>query len=99
MQRTRKGITSETFEQVEASFDTSTKNGLQVAAVTYEDMNFAPTGVAGGAVGVAGVIATTVTNSTTRAQIDEGAEINTIGDNSLAGANQSVELLAALKVS
>ena len=58
-------------------------------------MNFAPVGVAGGVVGVAGVVATTVTNSTTRAIIEDNTNINTTGDNSGAGVNQSVELLAA----
>ncbi|EHI49802.1 hemolysin-type calcium-binding region [SAR116 cluster alpha proteobacterium HIMB100] len=87
--------TSTDFDQVDASFNTTNKFGLQVAAVTYEDMNFAPVGVAGGVVGVAGVVATTVTNSTTRAIIEDNTNINTTGDNSGAGVNQSVELLAA----
>ncbi len=87
--------TSTDFQQVEASFNTTNKFGLQVAAVTYEDMNFAPVGVAGGVVGVAGVVATTVANSTTRAIIEDNTNINTTGDNSGAGSNQSVELLAA----
>ncbi len=67
---------------------------MNVAAVTYEDINFAPIGVAGGAVGVAGVVATTVTNSTTEALVRQGATLNG-GDNSAASADQSVSLLAA----
>ena len=68
--------------------------GLNVAAVTYEDINFAPIGVAGGAVGVAGVVATTVTNSSTQALVKSGVVING-GDNSAADDAQSVSLLAA----
>ena len=71
------------IELVDASFDTSTVRGLNVAAVTYEDINFAPIGVAGGAVGVAGVVATTVTNSSTQALVKSGVVING-GDNSAA---------------
>ena len=82
------------IELVDASFDTSTVRGLNVAAVTYEDINFAPIGVAGGAVGVAGVVATTVTNSSTQALVKSGVVING-GDNSAADDAQSVSLLAA----
>ena len=77
------------IELVDASFDTSTVRGLNVAAVTYEDINFAPIGVAGGAVGVAGVVATTVTNSSTQALVKSGVVING-GDNSAADDAQSV---------
>ena len=79
---------------VDASFTTETVSGLSVAAVTNEDINFAPIGVAGGAVGVAGVVATTAVNSTTEAQIKANAMVNA-GDNSAAAATQSVKMLAA----
>ena len=88
------GAEQRNIELVDASYGTRTANGVNVAAVSYEDINFAPIGVAGGAVGVAGVVATTVTNSTTEALVNQGAVLNG-GDNSAASANQSVSLLAA----
>ena len=88
------GAEQRNIELVNASYGTRTASGVNVAAVSYEDINFAPIGVAGGAVGVAGVVATTVTNSTTEALVNQGAVLNG-GDNSAASANQSVSLLAA----
>ncbi len=88
------GAEQRDIELVQASFDVRNVRGVNVAAVTYEDINFAPVGVAGGVVGVAGVIATTVANSTTEAVVQQGAEING-GNNNAASANQSVSLLAA----
>ena len=88
------GAEQRNIELVDASYGTRTARGVNVAAVSYEDINFAPIGVAGGAVGVAGVVATTVTNSTTEALVKQGAVLNG-GDNSAATANQSVSLLAA----
>ena len=60
---------TDNFTVVDASFDNETRRGLSIAALTNEDVNFAPVGLGFGAVGVAGVVATTVANSTTRAKI------------------------------
>ncbi|MDC1135924.1 hypothetical protein OAT45_04360 [Alphaproteobacteria bacterium] len=93
--RTQEGAAEQrNIQLVDASYGTRTARGVNVAAVSYEDINFAPIGVAGGAVGVAGVVATTVTNSTTEALVKQGAVLNG-GDNSAADASQSVSLLAA----
>ena len=83
---------TDNFTVVDAQFGTDVKRGLSVAAVTNEDVNFAPVGLGFGAVGVAGVVATTVANSTTRAKIGDDVRIN---DN-LTGASavQDVSLLA-----
>ena len=88
---------SDNFTVTAASFDNQTVRGLSVAAMTYEDVNFAPIGVAGGLVGVAGVVATTVTQSTTKAEVGNGTTINNV--NTGAGANQDVRLLAASETS
>ena len=89
--------TTDNFTVVSASFDNQTTRGLSIAAVTYEDINFAPIGVAGGAVGVAGVVATTVSQSTTKASLGNGTTVN--ANNTGAGANQDVRLLAASETS
>ena len=83
---------TDNFTVVDAQFGTDVKRGLSVAAVTNEDVNFAPVGLGFGAVGVAGVVATTVANSTTRAKIGDDVQIN--DDLTGASAAQDVSLLA-----
>ena len=83
------------FTVVDASFDNITAYGLSVAAVTSEDMNFAPVGLGFGAVGVAGTVAVTTSSSTTEALVGQGTTIN--DNNAGAGANQDVRLLASSK--
>ena len=74
------------------SFDNETVRGLSITAATNEDVNFAPIGLGFGAVGVAGVVATTVANSTTRAKVGSNTTIN----DDLTGADdaQDVRMLA-----
>ena len=84
--------TEDNFTVVNASFDNDTIKGLSIAALTNEDVNFAPIGLGFGAVGVAGVVATTVANSTTRAQIGSNTTIN--NDLSGASSDQDVRMLA-----
>ena len=81
------------FTQVALSFDTQTANGLSIAAVTNEDMNFAPVGLGFGAVGVAGTVAVTTSSSTTEAYVGAGTVINQ--DNADGASDQDVRLLAA----
>ena len=83
---------TDNFTVVDLQYGTETKRGLSIAAVTNEDVNFAPVGLGFGAVGVAGVVATTVANSTTRARIGDDVTIN----NDLTGASavQDVSMLA-----
>ncbi|MGC6517441.1 MAG: hypothetical protein ACON49_05385 [Candidatus Puniceispirillaceae bacterium] len=84
--------TTDNFTVVDTQFDNDTVNGLSIAAITNEDVNFAPVGLGFGAVGVAGVVATTVANSTTRTKIGD----NTIINNDLASAasDQDVRMFA-----
>ena len=83
---------TDNFTVVDAQFGTDTKRGLSIAAVTNEDVNFAPVGLGFGAVGVAGVVATTVANSTTRAKVGGNVTIN--DDLTGASSAQDVSLLA-----
>mgnify|MGYP000291077933 CR=1 FL=1 len=83
---------TDNFTVVDAQFGTDTNKGLSIAAVTNEDMNFAPVGLGFGAVGVAGVVATTVANSITRAKVGDNVIIN--NDLTGASADQDVRLLA-----
>ena len=81
------------FTQVALSFDTQNANGLSIAAVTSEDMNFAPVGLGFGAVGVAGTVAVTTSSSTTEALVGAGTVINQ--DNTNGASDQDVRMLAA----
>ena len=83
---------TDNFTVVDASFDNETRRGLSIAALTNEDVNFAPVGLGFGAVGVAGVVATTVANSTTRAKIGSNTTVN--DDLSTASDAQDVRMLA-----
>ena len=80
------------FTVVDASFDNETVRGLSISALTNEDVNFAPIGLGFGAVGVAGVVATTVANSTTRAKVGSNTIIN--DNQTAANAAQDVRMLA-----
>ena len=75
---------------------TSVQNGLIVVAVSVNDMTSAGVGVAiasTGAGAVAGSV--TVNDITTRAYIDQGAQINAAANNdTLAGVNQNVTVAA-----
>ena len=81
------------FTQVSLSYDTETASGLSIAAVTNEDMNFAPVGLGFGAVGVAGTVAVTTSSSTTEALVGQGTTINETNDG--AASDQDVRLLAS----
>ena len=83
---------TDNFTVVNTSFDNETVRGLSITAATNEDVNFAPIGLGFGAVGVAGVVATTVANSTTRAKVGSNTTIN----DDLTGADdaQDVRMLA-----
>ena len=83
---------TDNFTVVDNAYDNETARGLSITAVTNEDVNFAPVGLGFGAVGVAGVVATTVANSTTRAKVGNNTTIN--DDLSGASANQDVRMLA-----
>ena len=85
-------IKTDNFTVVDASFDNETARGLSIAAVTNEDVNFAPVGLGFGAVGVAGVVATTVASSTTRAKIGDNTRINE--DLTGASSAQDVRMVA-----
>ena len=75
---------------------TSVQNGLIVVAVSVNDMTSAGVGVAIASTGsgaVAGSV--TVNDITTRAYIDQGAQINAAANNdTLAGVNQNVTVAA-----
>ena len=81
------------FTQVDLVYNTTTARGLSIAAVTNEDMNFAPVGLGFGAVGVAGTVAVTTSSSTTEALVGLGTTIN--DNNTGASASQDVRLLAS----
>ncbi len=85
-------LQDQTITTNDTNFVSGNASGLVVAAVTQEDIDLAPVGLAIGAVGVVGTIATTVTDSTTEALIGQGATINS--DNTGAGNLQSLDLLA-----
>ncbi|MGC6476026.1 MAG: leukotoxin LktA family filamentous adhesin, partial [Parvibaculales bacterium] len=85
-------LQDQTITTSDTNFVSGNASGLIVAAVTQEDVDLAPVGLAIGAVGVVGTIATTVTDSTTEALIGQGATINS--DNTGAGNFQSLALLA-----
>lgn len=75
--------------------DTTDIKGVSVTAVSFEDVLSASIGAGGGGgnVGVGGSVALNVLVEQTRAWIGEDAKINQRNDN--AGADQSVNLLAA----
>ena len=82
----------ETITNTNTDFVAATARGLVIGAVTNEDINLAPVGVAIGAVGVAGTIATTVSESTVEALVGTGTTVN--ANNTGAGGSQDVRLLA-----
>ena len=83
------------FTQVSLSYDTATVSGVSIAAVTNEDLNFAPVGLGFGAVGVAGTVAVTTSSSTTEALVGTGTTIN--DDLSAVDDDQDIRLLASSK--
>ncbi|MGC6512260.1 MAG: leukotoxin LktA family filamentous adhesin [Parvibaculales bacterium] len=82
----------ETITSTNTEFVNANARGLVIGAVTNEDINLAPVGVAIGAVGVAGTIATTVSESTVEALVGTGTTLN--ANNTGAGNSQDVRLLA-----
>ena len=85
----------ETFTNVNATANQTTKSGVAIAAITNEDINLAPVGLGFGAVGVAGVVSVTTSSSTTEALVGSGTTINS--DLTGVASDQDVSLLASSK--